>query len=392
MYKHYLSLLFLVLAGTAALPAQITLTADNYGVQDSVILLDSIYFDGRNVPDFPTAGENQTWDYSGLQVDSFYVNTYQEVPEDDTCFVGAQTLVPITFSFQAFSYPGFGYTSYEDSGRFDRGIKTDGAKFPLTAVTGSNQDTLAILPRVEAGRETLIPFPATYGTTSRDSFNLTASLELSVAAFGLNRTPAAQHYATTRTSEIIGYGDLILPAIPGAPSEPLEALLMKTTIVNAVTYTLAGGPAPPTLLQAFGARQNDTLTDVIYYFHVKGMGWSAARILVPGGQSTYEFQMRKVVPGTTTGVNRFSPKPISLYPNPVRPGESLFLTIPAEVSSGTMRLIDARGRVVTERMFRAYPGENIEFPIPPALKPGLYFQQVTDQAGQLMGIGKVMVN
>ncbi len=393
MLKHYfffLSVLFL--GATTSLSAQITLTADNYGVQDSVILRDTLYFEGGFVAEIPTGGENQVWDYSNVQPDSLFVLNFQPVPEEDTCFVGAQTQGPLTFFFQAFRYPGVRYTAYQEDGRFNVGRKTEGAKFPLTAITGSPMDTLNILPRTIRGKETLIPFPATFGTIAQDSFVQAAPFELSVAAFGLNRTPAAQTFTTKKTVEVIGYGDLILPALSGVPSEPLEALLVRETTVEVANYTLAGGPAPAMLLQAFGVSQNETTTDVDYYFHVKGMGRSAARLLPTAGSTDYRFQFRRVPPGTTTSVGNVNkPAPLSFFPNPVRPGEIIQLTTPTGISGGMVRLLDLQGRIISENAFATFPGDRVGFRVPAAVKPGLYFQQVVDQGGRLVGVGKVVV-
>lgn len=393
MLKHYFFSLFVLFLGTTtSLSAQITLTADNYGVQDSVILSDTLYFEGGFVADIPMGGENQVWDYSSALPDSLFIFSFQPVPEEDTCFVGAQTQGAVNFFFQAFRFPGVRYTAYEEGGRFNVGSKTNGAKFPLTAITGSPMDTLNILPRTIRAKETLIPFPATFGTIAQDSFVRTTSLELSVAAFGLNRTPSAQIVTTRKTVEVIGYGDLILPALTGVPSEPLEALLVSETTVDVANYTLAGGPAPAALLQAFGVSQNETTTETSYFFHVKGLGRSAARLLPIAGSTDYLFQFRRVPPGTTTSVGNVNkPAPLSFFPNPVRPGEIIQLTTPTGVSGGMVRLLDLQGRTISENAFNAFPGDRVGFRVPATVKPGLYFQQVVDQGGRLVGVGKVVV-
>lgn len=391
MLKSYYLLLFVLAIGTTTtLSAQITLTAENYGVQDSVILNDTLYYEGAFAPDIPMGGENQTWDYSAVQADSLISLTFFPVPEEDTCFLGAQTLRPINFAFQAFEYPGTGYTSYEEGGRFNLGFKTDGAKFPLTAITGNPMDTLDILPRISPARETLIPFPATFGTIAQDTFVQTAPLEITVSAFGLNRTPAAQIFTTTNTVEVIGYGNLILPELAGVSSQPLEALLARVTTVEVANYTLAGGPAPAALLQAFGVSQNETNTTVNYFFHVEGVGRSVARLVSINGN--YRFEFRKVPPMAPSSVdNLVSLEPLQFSPNPVRPGEVLQLTTPVGVSDGMLRLLDIQGRTVAENSFRSLPGDNINFRIPATVMPGLYIQQVLNERGQLVSVGKVLV-
>jgi hypothetical protein len=394
MLKHYCFFLFaLVVSATASLSAQITLTADNYGVQDSVILRDTLYYEGAFVPEIPMGGENQVWDYSNVQIDSLTIFLYDAVPEEDTCFATAQTVNYGTSSFQAFTYPSARYTAYEEGGRFDVGVKTDGAKFPLTAITGNPLDTLAVLPRTTSFRSTLISLPSTFGTITRDTFDQSAPLEITVAAFGLNRTPATQDLNTVRTVEVIGYGDLILPARAGFSSGPLEALLVKTTTVAVNTYTLAGGPAPPALLQAFGVSQNESVVVENYFFQVKGMGRSAANIQQrTPGSGDYQFRYRRVPPGITTGLGSINkPEPLSFFPNPVRPGGVLRLTAPADVTGGVVRLIDLQGRTITESTFSTLAGDTIEFGVPVSVKPGLYFQQVVNARGRLVGVGKVLV-
>lgn len=393
MLKYYrFFLIALFISATSALSAQITLTAENYGVQDSVILNDTLYSEGAFVPEIPTGGENQTWDYSAVQADQFISFLTFPVPEEDTCFVGAQSQRPVNFSFQAFQYPGTGYTAYEEGGRFDLGFKTDGAKFALTGITGNPMDTLDILPRTTQARETLIPFPATFGTIAQDTFVQTAPLALTVSAFGLNQTPAAQTVTTTNKVEVIGYGNLILPTLSGVPSESMEALLTRVTTVDVANYTLAGSPAPAALLQAFGVSQNETNTTVNYFFHVEGMGRSAARLLSFNGNTQYRFEFRGVPPSVPSSVaNVGSLEPLRFSPNPVHPGEVLQLTPPIGVSDGILRLLDIQGRTIAENPFRSFPGDNIDFRIPATVGPGLYIQQVLNERGQLVSVGKVLV-
>jgi hypothetical protein len=388
----YNFLLLLLLVGVTGLSAQITLTADNYGSQDTVILLDTFYADSTPFINPPQGGADQVWDYSDRTLELVGANENFPIGED-TCFAGATSFSFSNTSFQGFVYPLKSYETTNASGRIIIGQKLEEQKFSLLQVTGNPADTLTFLEDAPEVNFPFIRFPATFGSSFVDTTSGASPFALTVAAFGLNNTPGAEQSITVKHLDVIGYGTVILPQSDGSVTEPLEVLLIRDSTVVTETYTLGGAPAPAALLQAFGLMDVNVTSRVSYFFQAKGRGRSVARFSEGSfdGEITFRFDVRDVAPGTTTATRRPEVIKLTLFPNPVRPGDNIRLSGRTDLIGGTARLLDLQGRVITEQVFNGFSGEAVELFVPATTKPGLYFYQLLSQNGQPVGLGKVMV-
>lgn len=391
--RHYYFIYFFLLLGANGLSAQITLTADNYGSRDTVILQDSVFADSTLLVAPPQGGADQVWDFSDLDLNLLSVNLNFPVADDDTCFTGTTTFRNTSLNFQGFVYPARDYEITNDSGRYTRGQKVPAAKFSLLQVTGNPADTLAFSALNIELNAPFIRFPATFGSAFVDTIIINNPFALTVSGFGLNMTPGNEHTETVYHRDIIGYGTIILPQSDGSVTEPLEVLLSRDSTVTTATYTLGGAPAPPALLQAFGLMEVNVSTRVSYFFHAKGVGRSVARFLAvnDNGEDKFEFSARTVPPGTTTGIRNHELLHLKPFPNPVSPGESIKLAGGTELNAGTLRLLDLQGRVISEQTFQHSFGNYSELLVPATAKAGLYFYQLSNRAGRPVGVGKVMV-
>jgi hypothetical protein len=390
MINRYLHLATLLL-GVTSLSAQITLTADNFGLGDTIAALDTVYLDNRIVVDPPQGGENMVWDYSDVVSDTIEILENTPVGED-TIFAGAISVSEAEREFQDFVFPVFNYEGANENGRFYLGETSPGAKFPLLSITGGANDTLAFPSYTLADSTPITRLPLSFGTSYVDSIVRVVPFTLTVAARQLDRVPGAQIENTAYHTDVIGYGTLILPQPGGTVTEPLEALLVRDSVVTLTTYTLGGGPAPAQLLGAFGLREVNRFVDVRYGFLVKGLGRAAARFQTPGIDTVnFRFSYRRVPAGTTTAIPGSSVSKLAFYPNPVRPGDVLRLSGGPELTAGTAYLIDARGRTVGQQRITTIPGGALEIEVPGGTAPGLYFYQLSDRSGQPVGIGKVRV-
>lgn len=391
MTVRYFFLLLLACTATG-LSAQITLTAENFGTLDTVLLEQTIYADS-DVYSPPRGGANQVWDFSDASPDLFSTS-FNFLPPNDTCFGGATSAFNNPRMLQAFVIPATAYETTNQEGRFIVGDKVLETKFPLVTITGGVNDTLAFSAVSIERMDPVVRFPLTADVENIDTTIEALPFELTVAGFGLTNTPGAQLAESRFYKEVIGYGTLILPQSDGSVTEPLETLLVRDSVATTVTYTLGGAPAPGALLAAFGLQETNESYQIAYFFYVKGLGRAAcyfARTDRSPGAQQFQLNFRDVPPGTTTGTNNIELLNLSLSPNPVRPGENLRLTGVADLASGSVRLLDQQGRIISERTFRNANGTILDLPVPVATPSGLYFYQLINDSGQPVGVGKIMV-
>lgn len=388
-----ITLLLAVLITAGGLTAQITLTAENYGSLDTIRLADTAYIDTLLFDAPPATGADRVWDYSDRTLDGIADVFRERAYSNDSCFAGANATFDITYNFQGFPYPGQGFTGTDSSGRYVLGSTVTETSFSLLQVTGNPADTLTFVADKVETYDPFIQFPSTFGDSFVDTTTVTGKFELTVAAFGLNKTPGSRDIFGVTYRDIVGYGTLILPQGDGSVTEPLEALLVRDSTVDRTTYSLGGAPAPAALLGAFGLTDTTITTRVVYYFHVKGRGRTAARFSPRSGVDAgkYALIVRTVAPGTTTSVRAPEVNALTLYPNPVRAGGSLRLGGQTTITDGTLRLLDVSGRAVSEVRFQNVAAGDTELRIPASARPGLYLYQLADRRGRTVGIGRVMV-
>ncbi|MDR1681059.1 MAG: M6 family metalloprotease domain-containing protein [Prevotellaceae bacterium] len=77
-------------------------------------------------------------------------------------------------------------------------------------------------------------------------------------------------------------------------------------------------------------------------------------------------------------------KPVTVYPNPVEPGQLLFVELPEGSSALRVRIVDIHGRVVGEEV----AGKHIQAPA----ETGLYFLQTVSSAGAASEVSTIIVH
>jgi hypothetical protein len=80
----------------------------------------------------------------------------------------------------------------------------------------------------------------------------------------------------------------------------------------------------------------------------------------------------------------------SLYPQPARAGEMVYLEGMSFASTGVLRMTDALGREVLRLALPAAKGQIAAVTLPVGLRPGVYAVQLLE-AGMLMAIRKLLV-
>lgn len=212
-------------------------------------------------------GENIVWDYakdlqtipanSGYGVLSYKNSTNAKYPnslQTDSNFVN------ITPSL------GFYTNSYlrQTSSQFEEFTldNPDVQSYSLTAMSGGANDVLTIPAQTIAYSNPLgmITYPATYGSTWKSRYRYVANTELSVAAFGLSKTPLALVKNVSVDDSVVAWGKASVPMTNGKKSRMYDVLVVRRVTTRQDSFYLAGQPAPVPLMSAFGVSQGSKET------------------------------------------------------------------------------------------------------------------------------------
>lgn len=377
--KRALQLIVLGLFSTFYLPnqlsAQITLTVKDYPLK---VGSDSLSFnENGSAIAVPQGGADMKWDYSNLsptftRVDQVLDGTGQAA-FDEATHKHREVFSVQSFRFRAMDYEKLDANSFTTVGR----IQFDTTHSLLT-VTGNAADEMHF-PYYEqkfTHPRNKIKFPYTYQDKWEEMDIQLTKFDLTVAAFGLNKTPGEIVRRRFQKREVIGYGELTLPDGSGGKSQPIHVLLVniKDSIVDSVF--LAGSPAPPSLLAAFNFTQGHTWHYEAYAFEMRGLGRQPLGFIMDeDGKVDYAYYRpratRLVVGVNESIVNRST----SVYPSQIRAGESIHLQGFPE-QPGRVRLLAMDGRTYNLRSTSSYSYQV------PNIVQGMYLIHITDADGR----------
>lgn len=371
-----------------ALQAQVTIDQSNF-------LRGSAYTDtlANAMPTTlgaPSEGPDQVWDYSSLVVadfeytEHFGVNSHPDFPT-------ATSYYQNDLSFQGFLIQNFNYEAVNASGWSVVGQEIKDITYPIAAITGGPNDSLHFVGGNFAYPvpNELINFPVTYQDQWTTEITGNTPFELTVAAFGLNKTPGNRKRTVTTTREIVGYGELTMPTFDGTPSAPMEVLLMKTNTTAVDSVFLGGAPAPAPLMAAFGLIQGSTASVSDYLFYKPGFG---SAVLFHSPDEPGEFSFRPQAAEIVSGVQEMNLMQVRHFPNPIVKGQTLTIEMESPIAAeGQIRVVDLQGQVVHIVDFSASYDRSLKVQLPHDLTQGLYLYQVLENTGRLVGVGKVQV-
>ncbi|MFM2267758.1 MAG: hypothetical protein RL757_1199, partial [Bacteroidota bacterium] len=331
--KKSLFSIFCFLLSSSSLMAQITINRANFAISGSrdSAAVKRLTQAGATLP---TIGNNQTWDYSA-QKDSFpNVSRYYYEP------VASFGAVPPLFSdatyafnylttFQFFAYPSRAYEKLDATGYAQLGYITQGGKFSLTQISGGATDSIYFSAGAQRYANPWISykFPMTANSVWKSNYKDTSNFQLSIAAFGLNRTPGFRVAKYNYTDSIVGWGTLKLRNPSGGAPLNFAVLLQQSSGTQVDSFYLGGAPAPATLLAAFGLTQGQISVGAGSYQFL-GVGFNAAFLSVfPSNTGGVGSLVRAVIPsvGLTLDNKEIKDNTIvaTLYPNPTTSGINL---------------------------------------------------------------------
>jgi hypothetical protein len=384
--------LFLTAAGLAcglSLGAQTVITLEDYPREaafedttyrapypDSAIVLEE--------------GQDLTWDFSDLTYDTSRVLfSWSDARGNDT-FPDAYQSIRSTFTFQNFVREGRSYYGFDSTGLYQTGYTVNTGRFPLTALTGVNTDSLIILgDTVDYTSDPYdVRFPLAFGTSWQDTVITRADYILTASPFGVTNVPGSQQSVSITHSSVVGSGTLIVANGTGGVDTIRDVLLVKNEQSLADSFFLGGAPAPAALQQAFGIQQGVPTRSTAYRFHVPGMYASALNVSPQCRCITYRPRAGDLISSVPRQVR---PPVVRYYPNPAPAGSAVTVEAKEALGRGMVDLTDLSGRTVYRQPYRAGLSNLLTIDLPAELTGGQYVFYLRGDRGRLLGVGRLRV-
>lgn len=353
------------------LTAQISLTAKDYPFE---LGSDSLSIDENGAAiSLPKGGADMKWDYSKLTQSLAFVDQVLDGTKH-SAFDGATHKQREAYTVQAFRFRAMNFEKVDENGYSEVGRIQFDSSHSLLTVTGNAADEMHF-PYYEqkfTHPRNKIKFPYTYQDGWEEMDIQLTKFNLTVAAFGLNKTPGEVVRRRYQKREVIGYGELTLPDGSGGKSRPMQVLLVhiKDSIIDSVF--LAGSPAPAPLLAAFKFTQGDTWHYESYAFEMKGLGRQPlGLILKENGEVSYAYYRPRATRLGVSTDERIAKEEGSIYPSQVKAGQTV------RVASSLNQLNKAR-LIATDGSIHALQSRALNSYLVPDVAPGVYMLQVFD--------------
>lgn len=380
---------------SGALLGQITIERSDYTMQAGTRIT-AWRLDYSNAM-LPAEGEGLVWDYSSLPLeDGFFTDflaaSNDSIPSANIMFtnfggvLGLPEPRPIN-TFQLLDETGYGTV----------GTIHPEVRAPLGAFTGGAEDTLISreVVNVHPQRSSTIQFPLNFGDTWAYERDVNFNFEVSVAAFGLQGAPAGQLTRDSTVVSVVGHGTLILPNPGGIGLEPvsMEVLQVKEERVTTFTYTLAGQPAPPAMLNLLNIEQGEVQAFTRYYFFAKGLPRSAASIRFDQEGNIVLFNISDEVKNLVSSTADIQSEmvPVKAFPNPNQGRFQLRFDKP-DAQSWTLDVYNFLGQSVHRQVIADQSGSIHTTVQTASLPAGQYRYILRNTAGRLMAAGNVVMN
>ncbi len=403
MKQFLLSSMLCITFFNGSITAQITINRADFAISGTALDSSRYKLLTKTGAVLPTLGSNQTWDYSALKdsIPSIFKDTYTPATSFGTppaVFSDATLAANTALSFQGFSYPAREFYKLDATGYQDLGYATNGGRFSIVAVTGSAADSLNFIAQNMrySTPHTIYKFPMTANTVARATYKDTSNFQLSVAAFGLSKTPGARVAQFSFIDTIVGWGTLKMRNPSGGTALSYAVLMQRETFSEIDSFFLGGAPAPATLLSAFGLVQGAVLNYLPFYRFI-GVGFNEPFMSIytntTGGVSN---AYRAVLPtlGLTVDTKGTADYLVAtkVYPNPTTEGVN-FEFQKTNAADWHIMVYNSVGQIITIQRVSAVQGNvNQRVTFDSALPSGTYFYNLLDETSLIRANGKVALN
>lgn len=307
-----------------------------------------------SVPSNPAKGNNQNWYYGTLggtpetttnyiaETDPFFTSAGIDVYRD-----ASKNLTPNLYYNISYELD-FNANKVEQKGLY---VYPQG--YALTNFTGNSADSITFPTQgyLMPTARTFISFPFTANSAWHSTTQHSVDFNLSIAAYGFNKTPGKQRYSFVQHDSIVGWGKMTVYT-PNGNSIPYDVLMMQSESYTVDSFYLGGSPAPAALLSGFGISQGQKMgATYAYNFYRKGSYGYLMRQFY-GSDNTFSTMADAYISTdniTTTGIDDAKPLYSSLlYPNPTNGSQLNVQIMGKEWELTHFTIMDMMGRVVQE--------------------------------------------
>ena len=385
--KSKFLLLFVMLVSLNA-KAQITISTQALKANDTIIGSFATKAALATIPAFK-AGDNQTWDFSALAFNATS-SSFRFAPQANANYPTATTSIAAIAVLGPISIPAIRYYEKSASGLKILGFSNLAIKSSLLTVTGSAKDTLYIPAAAFQYTDNQYKYPIKYNDEVEDKWLIKRNYNLSVAAFGLNKTPGQVRTSFVSAKSIDAWGKVVLPDFKNKGKKVTYATLLQATQRTSVDSVFLGGaPAPPALMQAFGLVQGQEETTLELNFLVPGFKEFAVSAEVDENfKPTYLLVSQEAgfVGGALVGAKDAAEQiEINVFPNPSANGNFTLNFEKPSVKDWTVKIYDISGREINQNVVSGYGKINQNINI--ATGKGVYFYALFNENQQFVTNG-----
>lgn len=332
-------------------------------------------------PATPTMGATQTWDYSSYSSSTMLTNDY--VTETDPYFTN--TGVDVYFNAFKNLTANLGYDiSYEldfNANKVeDKGLYVYSQGYTVGNLTGNNADSITFPAQGynSVPARTIMQFPYTLNSAWHSTSRRSVDFNLTVTAYGLNKTPGKQAYYFVENDSVAGAGTMRVYTANG-PSIPYPVLMVRGQQYALDSFYLGGAPAPAPLLTAFGVTQGQKTGERNYYNFYKKGSFNYLLRLNYGTDATYTNLVSAYV--STDNITTSLDAPIAsystiVYPNPTNGNRLNVQILGRETQLTHYMIIDMLGRTVQEGNPELNGNGNVSIVLDDNLVNGAYLVKI----------------
>ena len=402
--KQFLLSTLCVFTFSLTMTAQITIRRADFAVTSSPTTLDSSRYKAltRLGAVVPTFGNNQTWDYTGLKDSTTNVFTDYYIPvaafgATPTVYSTATLAYNYNSVFQVFQYPSRAYERIDSAGYVEMGSITNGAKFSITAISGGATDTIYFPAGTYAYSppHSFVKFPITANSAWNATSKVPVDFQLSVAAFGLNKTPGQKVTTIVTQDTVVGWGTLKLKNPAGGAASSFAVLLGRNNETYIDSFFVGGSPAPAQLLGAFGLVQGSrTVYATQYSFRGIGFSQPAMELFVNNsGAISYISRAVNAVLGLPTSNRDVTDIAVAtkVYPNPAHTEGVSFEFNKTTNAQWNVMVYNATGQIISINPINGQIGTTTQrVALDRNLPTGTYFYNLLDEHSRIRANGQFL--
>jgi hypothetical protein len=394
----FTSLLLAVgLLSYSAAKSQITIDHASFPLPKEDFRMDRQIVQNVSTYKTPTEGANQTWDYTGFETlaanrTTFYISS-------DTDFPLSYHYVKTYAAFQNYRIASDFHEGFDNEGYFRYGKQQYDTTYSLASVSGNAADEIQF-PDAKIlfdGKANVVKFPLTYQASWSDTTVINTPYILSVQMFGLNKAPGVHKLMLIFSNEVVGHGTLVLDDENGVKSKEMNVLLVRSQNIQIDSFYLDGSPAPAQLLAAFGITQGTVNESFSYNFYRRDYGDYLMRVGSNGDGPNQDARFINYNGDAIEQVNTsvYSPSTLSIqcYPNPLKVGEILNLSLSKKLNKGTrIQITTMLGREAYSETIQALDSKsNLSLNLPTNLSPGVYNFQLLSVKDEILYTNKLII-